>query len=73
MPAIAATTAPLDRVLRRLPVTLAMERLVVEALVKVDEAAVIPPLKVLSVLKMFVVVVENAEVKTPVDELYASG
>ena len=32
-----------------------------------------PPLKVLSALYALVVVVENAEVKAPVAELYASG
>ena len=50
-----------------------MERLVVLALVKVDEAAVIPPLKVFNALNVFAVVVLNAVVKTPVPELYASG
>jgi hypothetical protein len=46
---------------------------VVLALTKVDDAATIPPLKVLSALYMLVVEVEKAEVKTPVFELYASG
>ncbi len=35
--------------------------------------AVTPPLNVFSALKVFVVVVLNAVVNTPVDELYASG
>jgi hypothetical protein len=61
------------RVLRSDEVTLAIERLVVLALVKVDEAATTPPLKVLSDEKIFAVVVEKAVVKAPVVELYASG
>ena len=48
-------------------------KLVVVALVVVALVAIRPPLKVLSAEKMFVVVVLNAVVNAPVDELYASG
>ena len=46
---------------------------VVVAFVVVALIAIKPPLKVLSAEKMFVVVVLNAVVNAPVDELYASG
>ena len=68
MPEIAATTAPLLNVLRRLEVTFDIaSEVVVAALAR------IPALKVLSCEKMFAVVVENAVVNAPVFALYASG
>ena len=90
MPWVAATMAPVERVLSKEFVTPESAKLVVVALVRsvlpvrVVEASVpevvtlrvfaeTPPLKVLSELKIFAVVVEKAEVNTPVDELYANG
>ena len=84
MPATAATTAPLLRVFKSCDEILVIARLVVVACVvvalsavklpKVEDALVrMPAVKLWSWLKVLAVVVPKAVVKTPVDELYASG
>ena len=63
---------------RRFPVVVAPPEMVrppvcVPSPIVVEAREMSPAVKVLSALNEFVVVVENAVVKTPVDELYASG